>query len=73
MEFTKTGKEIITENYSKPGYPEDKYITLTGLDALEGMLLNMLSVTCRHKEYEIMKTNIENVFKTFKKENGIEG
>jgi len=69
--FVKTAKEIITENYSKADYPEDKYITLQGLDALEGMLYNMLSVTCKHKEYEIMERNIKNVFITFKKENKV--
>jgi len=49
-----------------------QYVSIpNGLDALEGMLMNMLSLTCTSKEYKIMALNINGVFRRFKEENKI--
>lgn len=47
-EHIKTAKEIITENYSKPDYPNEKWVSLSWLQSLPPdrtvcVLLDMLN------------------------------
>ena len=75
--LVKTGKEIVDKCAIEPmamvcPYVDEKYLVLPlGLDVLEEMLKDMISVTNKPLEAQMARENISSVFARFKKENGI--
>ena len=68
--LVKTGSEIYTDVLKSGKNELSKYLILPdGLDKLEEMLNEMISVTSPSFEAKIIHNNVSSVFARFKKEN----